>query len=270
MFLDLVSEMESDDEILQFESDEESIEEVQVEDDGFDYLLVQRSQLEAILTRRCVLCGKAKYERSTPVKRPRLSEHARKVIWKQRGANMTAMWTCSCYKKGKKYIRWSAQSYIEGTKTREGNVAVVAAAAFSATSSVESAHSLIATHYRTKDKYFPLAQFTFRTMLAAIAWNRIQDAELSGERQVVSISAIHSKARGTLRTKVRKTAGPDDWKKKLVVNSLEKKRLYGPGMPAANDGVEQLVDEVQMRLSHLTLFDEEEDASGEEDEAMEE
>ena len=110
--------------------DEES-EEEEEEAKDFDYLLVQRSQLEALLTRRCVRCGKAKYERSTPSKRPRLSEHARKIIWKQRGTNMTATWTCSCYKKNKKSIRWAAQTYIEGTKTRQGNVAVVAAAAAS-------------------------------------------------------------------------------------------------------------------------------------------
>jgi hypothetical protein len=130
--------------------------------------------------------------------------------------------------------------------------------AFSATSSVESAHSLIATHYRTKDKFFQLAQFNFRTMLAVIAWNRIQEAELSGERVVESESKTYSKARGTTRIKVVKTPGPDDWKRKLVENSLEKKRLFGPGQPA-DEKVEQLVDELEDRLACLTLFDDQED-----------
>ena len=81
---------EQDEEMLLFESEEESMGEEE-EAKEFDYLLVQRSQLEAILSRRCVRCGKAKYERSTPSKRPRLSDHAKTIVWKQRGTNMTAM-----------------------------------------------------------------------------------------------------------------------------------------------------------------------------------
>ena len=44
-----------------------------------------------------------------------------------------------------------------------------------------------------------------------------------------------------------------------------KKQQYGPGMPTADDEVKRAMDEVQMRLSQLTLFEEDE-----EDEAMEE
>ena len=55
-----------------------------------------------------------------------------------------------------------------------------------------------------------------------------------------------------------KTPGPDDWRKKLVSDSVEKKRLFGPGQPADNE-VEQLVDEMEDRLACLTLFDDQED-----------
>lgn len=44
------------------------------------------------------------------------------------GINVTAYWYCACYKNGKKRQNWSATSYIPGTKTRVGNVAIVASA----------------------------------------------------------------------------------------------------------------------------------------------
>src|SRR5687768_7888468 len=40
------------------------------------------------------------------------------------GTNLTANFRCSCKDK----LSWSTQSYIEGTKTRTGNLAIVAAA----------------------------------------------------------------------------------------------------------------------------------------------
>ena len=56
-----------------------------------------------------------------------------------------------------------------------------------------------------------------------------------------------------------------------MVNSLEKKQLYGPGMPTAEDEVKRLVNEVEERLASFTLFDaEEEDEASHEDQAMEE
>ena len=65
--------------LLVVKSEEESMGEEE-EAKEFDYLLVQKSQLEAILSHRCVRCGKAKYERSTPSKRPRLSDHAKTIM----------------------------------------------------------------------------------------------------------------------------------------------------------------------------------------------
>uniref|UniRef100_A0A914EEF0 Uncharacterized protein n=1 Tax=Acrobeloides nanus TaxID=290746 RepID=A0A914EEF0_9BILA len=96
-------------------------------------------------------------------------------------------------------------------------------------------------------------------MLAIIAWNQIQDAEMSGEREVVGQSKIHSKARGTTRTKVLKTPGPDRWKKKLVDDAMDKKRLYGSGLPIEDVELEKVVDEVEEHLARLTIFDDNED-----------
>src|SRR5690242_19997502 len=79
------------------------------------FVLVEVEQLELLL-QHCHQCGQAPGGRK-----------ARTINWTKKGTNMTAVIRCPCQKYGR--IRWSAQSYIEGTETRTGNLAVTAAAA---------------------------------------------------------------------------------------------------------------------------------------------
>ena len=69
-------------------------------------------------------------------------------------------------------------------------------------------------------------------------------------------------------------SGEDSWtwrlEKKLVGDSLEKKRLFGPGKPNVDEQVEPLVDELEDRLDFLTLFENEENAEEDVLEYMEE
>jgi hypothetical protein len=100
----------------------------------------------------------------------------------------------------------------------------------SATSSIESAHSVYIA-YCPKRKYYTKRKFMLKTMLGIMHWNAVQDAELSGERQIEQWYSYFSKARGAERQKVKKSAGSDYWKRELVERSVDRKRQLGPGLP---------------------------------------
>lgn len=81
------------------------------------HVIIEVEILEKLL-QRCVLCGDLPGGCSTG--------KARNITWTQSGTSLTATMRCKC--KVNDDIRWSTQHFIDGTKTRTGNVAVAAAA----------------------------------------------------------------------------------------------------------------------------------------------
>jgi hypothetical protein len=98
-------------------------------EDDFEYVLVHKNQLRALL-QRCHLCGKGYREKSDPEKRassPRnKNPPQRKIHWTRRGTSVTAIYRCACV--GENRIRWSSQPKVGDTETRQGNLELVAAA----------------------------------------------------------------------------------------------------------------------------------------------
>ena len=99
-----------------------------------------------------------------------------------------------------------------------------------------------------------------KTMLGIMHWNAVQDAELSGERQIEQRYSYFSKARGVERQKVKKSAGSDYWKRELVERSVDRKRQLGPELPDLGyEEVEKEIETTARRLEALVVFEEEED-----------
>uniref|UniRef100_A0A914DJR9 Mutator-like transposase domain-containing protein n=1 Tax=Acrobeloides nanus TaxID=290746 RepID=A0A914DJR9_9BILA len=106
----------AEDEFMEWENNANESDEVQeITEKKPIFVLVEIAQLEKLL-QRCHECGRLPggYRTGLP----------RNINWIQTGSNLTAHYRCSCKQK----CSWSTQSYIDGTETRVGNVALVAAA----------------------------------------------------------------------------------------------------------------------------------------------
>lgn len=94
------------------------------------------------------------------------------------------------------------------------------------TSFVESFWN-VCIKYRPKRKYFSKNGFIRRTMLASLAFNRIRQAELCGERKISEVYEAFSKAKGEKITKIKKAPINEDWKRNIVAEVIERKRNQG-------------------------------------------
>ena len=112
----------------------------------------------------------------------------------------------------------------------------------SATSIVESLHS-VNLRYSPKRKFFDKAGFELKTMLSTLDFNTTQLAELEGKRHIVKQYQSYSKARGELRTLIRKEVVEQPWKRELVENVILRKQLFGQGLPDLSD--EKLENEIE-------------------------
>jgi hypothetical protein len=141
----------------------------------------------------------------------------------------------------------------------------------SATSVVESLHS-VNIRYSPKRKYFNRAGFERKTMLSTLDFNTTQLAELEGKRHIVRQYQSYSKARGENRTLIRKEVVEQPWKRELVENSVQRKRLIGPGFPDLVDErleyeIENIADQM---IGSLLLCDGDEEEDNEAEFAGEE
>uniref|UniRef100_A0A914DJX8 Uncharacterized protein n=2 Tax=Acrobeloides nanus TaxID=290746 RepID=A0A914DJX8_9BILA len=113
--------------------------------------------------------------------------------------------------------------------------------------------------YRPKMLYFPKIGFLRRTMLAAIDFNEMRQAELRGDRRISEIYECFSKSKGEKVTKVKKSPISDEWKINIVKEVIERKRIQGPGDPVhdGHDGQEESDEELDLvcdRLDDLLYF----------------
>jgi hypothetical protein len=82
-------------------------------------------------------------------------------------------------------------------------------------------------------------------MLAAIAFNENILAKLRGERRVSDVYECFSKAKGKKVTKIKKGSVNEEWKRRLVEESIDRKRRQGPGDPM-NKETEDLYKELDI------------------------
>lgn len=125
------------------------------------------------------------------------------------------------------------------------------------TSYVESFHSLC-NIYRPKKKFYPVKGFTYRTMLAALAWNANKMAEIRGERTIKKVRESFSKAYGETRRKIWKGPKEENWKKEMVEESINRKRIEGPRSRRSSDVYDNFDDEMEdllVRFDNLMDFD---------------
>lgn len=104
--------------------------------------------------------------------------------------------------------------------------------------------------YRPKRKYFKQKSFEARTMLGALAFNELRLAELRGDRRVSEEYQCFSKSKGEMTTKCKKSPIDEVWKKNIVKDAIEKKRIQGPNDPVDNDA-ETFDDDVEFLVNQL-------------------
>jgi len=108
--------------------------------------------------------------------------------------------------------------------------------------------------------YSPPKTFEALTMVMAITYNENRKAEMRGERGAVERYEFYSKARGGIRTKIKKGPVVDEWKKEIVERSIELRQM-GPGQAIVNeddmdDGILEIVED---ELDRLQIFGQEDD-----------
>uniref|UniRef100_A0A914EEH8 Uncharacterized protein n=1 Tax=Acrobeloides nanus TaxID=290746 RepID=A0A914EEH8_9BILA len=94
-------------------------------------------------------------------------------------------------------------------------------------------------------------------MLAALSWNENRRAEILGDRDVVQVYECYSKSKGEKMVKYKKGPMNEKWKAKLVEDTIERKRIQGPGNPLNNEEYDDgVVDVVADQFEELLRFEE--------------
>lgn len=92
------------------------------------------------------------------------------------------------------------------------------------TSFVESFHN-VCIRYRPKRLFFSKKGFENRTMLSAIAYNQMREAEMLGQRPIREVYQCYSKATGEKRWKYKKSPIVEKWKSDIVEKAILKSKI---------------------------------------------